>query len=165
MSKQGVMMLGIGDLGASKTPGETVKTMALGSCLAVICLDPAQRCVGMVHVALPDSSVNSSRRRDRPGYFADTGIPALLEEMTRLGCGADRRKWLVKLVGGANVADASNTFNIGKRNAMAIKKILWAVGLVPKAEDIGENFSRTVEVAVATGRVTVTSPGRGEWNL
>ena len=158
-------MLGVGELGASKTSGETVKTMALGSCIALICLDPRERCIGMVHIALPDSSINPEQGVVRPGYFADTGIPALLGLMTGLGCDAKRHDWIVKLIGGANVADASNTFNIGKRNAMAIKKILWNLGMASKAEDIGKNFSRTVGVEVATGKVKISSPGRGEWNV
>jgi len=160
-----IVMLGVGDYGASKSAGESVKTLALGSCIAVIMLDPKARCVGMVHVALPDSSINKDRAKEKPGYFADTGIPALMDMMADMGCMGRGKGWIVKLVGGANVADASNTFNVGKRNGMAIKKILWEMKIAPRAEDIGKNFSRTVSVGVDDGRVVVSSPSRGKWNV
>jgi len=160
-----VILLGVGEYGASKTPGTSVKTLALGSCISVLLLDPVARCVGMVHVALPDSTINPKRAKEKPGYFADTGIPALIKEMTRLGCRGEGRGWIVKLAGGANVADANNTFNIGKRNALAIKKILWGKKMAPKAEDIGKNFSRTVTMDVNTGKITITCPGRGSWKI
>ena len=74
-------------------------------------------------------------------------------------------EWIVKLVGGANVADPNNTFNIGKRNVLAIKKILWQCRMGAVAEDVGKNYGRSVAVAVDTGRVVVTSPGRGDWQI
>ncbi|MBN2802636.1 MAG: chemotaxis protein CheD [Deltaproteobacteria bacterium] len=160
-----MVLVGVGELGASKTPGAKIKTMALGSCIAVVMMDPKTRCVGMVHVALPDSSINPKRAQERPGYFADTGIPALVKEMEKLGCQGGGRGWIVKLAGGANVADANNTFNVGKRNAIAIKKILWKLNIAPRSEDIGKNFSRTVTLEVSSGKTTITCPGRGSWGL
>lgn len=165
MSREQTLMLGVGDYGASRTQGQEIKTMALGSCVSVILLDPAVHCVGMVHVALPDSSVNQARAEEKPGYFADTGIPALILRMVQLGCQAGGRGWIVKLIGGANVADQSNIFNIGKRNVVAIKKILWKLKMAPRKEDVGGNYSRTVSVDVARGRVIVSSPGRGNWQV
>jgi chemotaxis protein CheD len=158
-------MLGVGDLGASKEPGSQVKTLALGSCIAVIFMDPKTRTVGMAHVALPDSKVSPDRAKDKPGYFADTGIPRLIQEMEAQGCTGKGKGWIVKLVGGANVADPSNTFNIGKRNALAIKKILWQFRMGAVAEDIGKNISRTVAVDVDEGRVRIYSPGMKEWEI
>ena len=159
------IMVGVGGLGASNTPGDVVKTMALGSCVAVLLLHPPTRTVGMVHVALPDSSISPDRAAERPGYFADTGIPALFKMMADLGCRNDARQFVVKLAGGAKVMDTGGTFNIGKRNVLAIKKILWKHRMGPVAEDIGGSISRTVALEVNTGRVTLSSAGRGSWNI
>lgn len=159
------IILGIGDFGASKTPGTLVKTFALGSCVAVVLLDPKTRAVGMIHVALPDSNINKDRAAERPGYFADTGMPLLLKQMTDLGSSPNGRGMIVKLVGGAQIMDNNETFNIGKRNVLAIKKILWSKGMGAVAEDVGENYSRTVAVSVDTGQITISCPGRGKWNL
>jgi len=158
------IVLGIGGIGATNTMGSSLKTYALGSCIAVVILDPQTRTVGMVHVALPDSSIKPEKVATLPGYFVDTGIPALFEQMRR--CGTKGPKGLiVKLAGGAQIMDQNNTFNIGKRNALAAKKILWGFGLAPVAEDLGDNFSRTVTLAADSGVMTLSSPGRPNWHI
>ncbi len=158
------IVLGIGGIGATNTMGSSLKTYALGSCIAVVILDPQTRTVGMVHVALPDSSIKPEKVATLPGYFVDTGIPALFEQMRR--CGTKGPKGLiVKLAGGAQIMDQNNTFNIGKRNALAAKKILWGFGLAPVAEDLGDNFSRTVTLAADSGIMTLSSPGRPNWHI
>ncbi len=160
------MLLGIGDLGATAGAGDEIRTLALGSCVAVILHDPQSGCVAMDHVALPESAASPERAKQKPGYFADTGIPLLLDTFKRAGGGAPNvHRLVVKLVGGANVLDTSNTFNIGKRNVLAIKKLLWKYGLGPRAEEVGGSISRTVSVFCGTGKVVVYSPGRGEWEI
>jgi chemotaxis protein CheD len=161
----GQIILGVGDYGAANQLGDEVKTFALGSCVSVIFLDPKSRTIGMVHVALPDSSINKAKAQDKPGYFADTGIPALLQAMTKFGCDKRGKGIVVKLCGGANVMDTNDTFMIGKRNALAIKKILWSYGMGAVSEDLGGNYSRTVSISVETGQVTLSSPGRPNWQL
>jgi len=159
------IVLGVGDYGASNRLGDSVKTYALGSCIAVVLMDPKTRTVGMVHVALPESRINPGKSAERPGYFADTGIPALLREMGKFGGDPRGRGMIVKLAGGAKIMDPNDTFNIGKRNELAIKKILWAHGMGAVAEDLGGNYSRTVSVSVETGIITLSSPGRSNWTL
>ena len=159
-----VTYVGVGEYAASKTPGEIVKTLALGSCVAVVILDIKNKSVGLLHIALPESSINKKRAEERPGMFADTGIPKLLEEMKKLGYDGESRL-IVKLAGGASIMDPNNTFNIGKRNVLAIRKILWRFRLGAIAEDVRGNISRSVSVDMNTGKVIVSSPGRGEWEL
>ncbi len=157
--------VGVGEIGVAVEPEDVVKTLALGSCVAIVVLDPVRRVVGMDHVALPDSSINANEAVERPGYFADTGIPALLAAMSRLGAGRDSKSLIVKLVGGAMVVGAGTTFNIGKRNLLAIRKLLWERQMGAIAEDVAGTISRTVEVDTATGRVRISSPGRGTWEI
>ena len=73
-----VVTLGIGEYGVVNKPGDIIKTHALGSCIAIIMLDPITRSIGMVHIALPESNVHKTRAEKLPGYFADTAVPALL---------------------------------------------------------------------------------------
>lgn len=160
-----VVTLGIGDYGVVNKPGDIIKTHALGSCVAIVLLDPATRSIGMVHVALPESKVHPSRAEKLPGYFADTAIPALLAKMREMGAAANLKKVVVKLTGGANVMDKNNTFNIGKRNVLAIKKALWQQRMGAVAEDVGGTISRTVTINVDDGKVLVTSPGREPTNI
>lgn len=159
------IMIGVGDFGGSNTTGESVKTMALGSCVAVVILHPPTRTVGMVHVALPESTTNPDRAKERPGYFSDTGIPALLKRMAELSKNPSNKGYIVKLTGGAKVMDPNNLFNIGDRNVLAIKKNLWKYGMGPVAEDTGGRISRTVEVFVDTGKIVISSPGRNNWEI
>jgi chemotaxis protein CheD len=148
--------VGIGEYAVSKNPEERIKTFGLGSCVAIIVLDPKARSVGLMHVALPDSSINPEKAEKLPGYFADTGIPFLLKEMAKLGSNVNGQGLIFKLVGGAQVMDPNQRFNIGKRNVITIKKILWKFNLAVVAEEVGGNISRTVDVDAGTGRVTIS---------
>jgi chemotaxis protein CheD len=159
------IVLGVGDFAAANQSGDELKTYALGSCVAVIFLDPDAVCVGMDHVALPESSINQERAREKPGCFADTGIPALLELMKKYGSNGGGPRMIVKLVGGASVMDSNKTFNIGKRNVLAIKKILWRYRMGAVAEHVGGEISRTVTVDVDNGQVLLSSPGRQSWEI
>lgn len=153
--------VGIGDLAVS-AGGDEIKTYALGSCVALVVWDHSLRAGGMVHIALPDGSINPEKARDKPGYFADTGLPLLFSELKRLG--ANRRTCWVKLIGGASILDENNTFDIGRRNALAVKKYLWKIGLALTSEDIGGSISRTVSLDVPTGDLLITN-GSQRWTL
>lgn len=160
-------ILGVGDLSATNKSGAILKTYALGSCVAVMILDPVTRCISMAHIALPESKISPSKAQVLPGYFADTAIPVLFDEMKKQAGGklSPPAKLIVKMCGGANVSDENNTFNIGKRNALAVKKALWKYGLGPRADDTGGNFSRTVTLYQKNGLAVITSPGKNDWKL
>jgi len=120
----------------------------------------------MDHVALPESIVSPERAKQLPGCFADTGIRALIELMKRTaGSFSKPSNLIVKICGGANVADPNGTFNIGKRNALAVKKVLWQFGLGAVAEDVGGSHSRTVTLYRDSGRIVLSCPGRPDWEL
>ena len=158
------IFVGVGEFAVSKDPEAIIRTMALGSCVAVVILDPVNKSVGLLHVALPDSSINSRRVLEKPGMFADTGIPLLIDSMMSLGNNGNR-DLSVKLIGGASIMDPNITFNIGKRNVLAIRKVLWLNKLGAIAEDVGGFISRTVSIEVMTGKMVISSPGRGRWEL
>ena len=154
--------IGIGEWIVSKAEDDVLKTYALGSCVAVLIYDSKLRIAGLIHVALPESSVDPERSRVQPGYFADSGLPQMIEEMKTLG--ASRSGVWVKLAGGASVMDPGNFFDIGKRNILAVKRVLWKSSLGPVAEDTGGNISRTVAFSVADGLVAISS-GQKSWNI
>jgi chemotaxis protein CheD len=154
--------VGIGEWIVSADPDAILKTYALGSCVAVMVYDSKVRVAGMIHVALPDSTIDQGRAQVMPGYFADTGLPLLIEEMKKLG--VIRSHVWVKLAGGASVMDSCGLFDIGKRNVLAVKKQLWRSTLGPIAEDVGGTISRTVSLSVATGETTLSS-GNKAWTI
>lgn len=158
------LIVGIGEAAASKTPDDEIKTFALGSCVAVIILDPKTRAGAMVHIALPDSKIDPVKAQQLPGYFADTGLPHLFKLLAKFDS-APHPGLIIKLIGGANVLQQQDHFQIGKRNVTAIKKILWDMKLPITAEDVGENHSRTVTVELKTGKVFVSSSDGREWRV
>ncbi len=157
-----VRNVGIGEWVVSADPSVSIKTFALGSCVAVIIYDTKLRIGGLIHVALPDSTIDAARAASQPGYFADRGLPIMIEEMKKLG--AERSHIWVKLVGGASMLDPDNLFDIGKRNILAVKRILWRSSLGPLAEDTGGEISRTVSLNVGDGS-TLVSSGARQWQI
>jgi chemotaxis protein CheD len=92
--------------------------------------------------------------------FADTGIPALFRAAYQLG--ADKRRLVVTVAGGAQMMDSQGTFNIGKKNCLAMRKILWKAGVMVKAEQVGGMVSRTVRLEVQSGKVMLREAGQAE---
>ena len=86
-------------------------------------------------------------------------MTALFKEAYRMG--AQKGRIVVKVAGGASATPEGrpDSFQIGKRNIVEFKKLLWKNGVLLKAEDLGGNRSRTVHLDVATGAVTITSSG------
>jgi chemotaxis protein CheD len=154
--------VGIGEFKISNDEKDTLKTYALGSCVAVIAYDKSTKVAGLIHIALPDSSVNPKKAETRPGFFADTGLPLFLKEFKKKG--ASRANSWIKIAGGSNIMDEEKTFDIGRRNAIAVKRYLWKNGLGVIKEDTGGNISRTVSISVATGEVLISN-AKEKWTL
>jgi chemotaxis protein CheD len=67
----------------------------------------------------------------------------------------------VIVVGGAQVHDQNGFFNIGKRNYMAVRKILWRNNVMIDYEDVGGNVNRTLKLAIKTGQAWIKTPSQG----
>jgi chemotaxis protein CheD len=145
------LVVGVGDCLVSNDSQGTLVTYALGSCIAILIHDPVARVGGLLHYMLPESSLDSSKAQQRPFIYADTGIPLLFQAAYKLG--AEKSRLYVAAVGGAQVMDPQGTFNIGKRNHLAMRKIFWKAGVMVKAEEVGGTISRTVRLEIATGKI------------
>lgn len=151
------IVVGIADCQASKERQATLVTYALGSCVGVGVFDPSTTVGGLLHILLPESSLDREKAARNPFLFADTGVAALLERCQELGAAQSRlRVWLA---GGSAVMDDRGIFNIGKRNQLAVRKALWKAGLLTLSEDLGGQGSRTVRLELATGTFWVRSGG------
>ncbi len=157
------LIVGISDCVVSGDPEAALVTYALGSCIAVIVHDRLARVGGLLHFMLPESGIDPAKARECPSMFADTGIPLLFREAYERG--AEKRRMTVSLAGGAQVMDDSGVFNIGKRNYLATRKILWKAGVLVHAEAIGGTQFRTVRLDVGTGAVWLRSAGEAEREL
>lgn len=155
------LVVGIGEFAVSGSREDSLVTHALGSCIAVCIWDPTTLVAGLLHLLLPDSRINPVRAKEQPAAFADTGIPLLFQ--SAYAKGLQKGRCLVRLVGGAEVAGNGASFDIGKRNILAAKNILWRNGVLIKGEDVGGKAVRTVNLFAADGRVQITS-GREQVN-
>jgi chemotaxis protein CheD len=151
------VVVGISDLKVSNKGEDWLVTYALGSCVAVAVYDPLVKVGGLLHYMLPDSSLDPQKAKDHPAMFADTGIPLLFRSCYSLG--AIKQRMIVKVAGGAKIMDDTNYFRIGQKNITALRKIFWKNNVLIEAEDVGENFNRTVRLEVATGRFLVKGLG------
>ena len=158
------LIVGVGEIGASSEYGKIIKTFALGSCVAVNLFSPTFDVVGMAHVALANSTTSPEKAKDLPGYFADTALPALINDLRAKGYRKPISQLVAKITGGAQTgADSGNYFKIGEKNVAAIKELLPKFGITLLAEDTGQSFSRTVFIQVGSKAVHISSPERKSW--
>ncbi len=145
--------VGISEMKVTSNPEDTLSTRSLGSCIGVAIFDPEARVGGMLHFQLPVSKNNMDKAAINPCMYGDTGLAALLK--AAFDRGARKNRMLVKIAGGARVADKNGFFNIGKRNIIIAKKFFWKNGIIISGEDTGGEHWRNMALEVASGRVTV----------
>lgn len=132
------VVIGIGDYAVSDN-GSPLSTVGLGSCIGIIIFDSRQKIAGLSHIMLP----SMGSKQDRIGKYADTAIPALLNEMKKKGCNPTNCK--AKIAGGASLfAFKDDSLQIGKRNAEAVHQILKQYHIRLVGKDIGGNRGRTI---------------------
>lgn len=149
------IIVGISDLKVSSNPEDALVTYALGSCIGIAVFDPKVKVGGLLHFMLPDSALDAAKAKALPGMFADTGIIALFKACYAYG--AEKKRMVVKVAGGANILDDTNYFRIGQKNIMAMRKIFWRNNVLIDSEDTGENFNRTVRLELSSGRCILKS--------
>jgi len=142
--------------------GETLSALGLGSCIGLAAYCRRTKIGGMVHIMLPAAFAN--QENDKPGKFADSGIPALLEAMKAAGAGS---QLVFAYAGGAQVfvGSAKAGMDIGSRNAEAVKQHMARLGGKVKAFEVGGNEGRTLTFFPKTGLVTVRSVRGGTRDL
>ncbi len=149
----------IADMRISANRDDVLITYALGSCLGVTVYDPVSHVGGLLHLMLPDSSIDTAKAVQNPYMFVDTGVPELFLQCCKAG--ARRERIIVTAAGGSCTHGNENDdfFQIGKRNFVMLKKLLWKNSLLLKAYDVGGNASRTMSLDIDTGSVTLKSNG------
>ncbi len=159
-----LLVVGMADFKHSRDRGETLVTYALGSCIALSLYDPVARVAGMLHAMLPQSSIDPAKAEAQPAVFVDTGVPLLFRESYKLG--AQKERLVVKVAGGActHGDPEKDIFQIGKRNVLMLRKLLWTNNVPLQASDVAGTESRTVFLELETGRIRIRTP-HGEHEL
>ncbi|MCL2056383.1 MAG: chemotaxis protein CheD [Oscillospiraceae bacterium] len=162
----GQLVIGISDLKVARPP-DTLITYALGSCVGICLLDAAAHVAGLSHIMLPDSKLSPNDKNI--AKFADSAIPELVRQMEKLG--ANRARMKAKIAGGAQMFEvkgattANAAWQVGQRNVASVKTALQVLHIPIIAQDILENYGRTVTFEPATGVMGVKALNRPVKNL
>ncbi|MEP6779776.1 MAG: chemotaxis protein CheD, partial [Gemmatimonadaceae bacterium] len=153
-------VVGVADLKVSNNIEDRLVTYALGSCLGIAVYDPVARVGGLLHVMLPNGSMDPEKMEQNPAMFVDSGVPLLFKECYRLG--ARKERMTIKVAGGSHSGDTDedDRYQIGKRNLVTLRKLLWKNSVMLHAQETGGvQVSRTMWLDIATGDLTLKVDG------
>lgn len=154
----------IADLAVLQGGGMLV-TVGLGSCVGIALYDNSNKVGGLAHILLADSSHFRHRENAfNPAKFADTALPLLVKKMEEKGIHRGRLK--AKIAGGSQLfAAKQNGPGVGEKNIEAVRKVLSELGLALHGEDVGGKHGRTMRLFVDSGKVIISTVGKGEIEL
>ncbi len=135
----------------------TLVTYGLGSCVGVTIYDPEKKLGGLAHVMLPTAEVSKSKDIKK-GKYADTAIREMISQL--IMAGGDIINFQAKIFGGAKMFSFETEkegMDIGKRNIAAVKDELKKQRIPLLGEMVGEDYGRTIEFEVSSGKVKVIS--------
>lgn len=147
----------VADWAAERGDGVLI-TLGLGSCVAIMLHDPQTKAGAMAHVLLP--SISLARDITNRAKFPETAVPLLVERLK--GLGADPRRLVAKLAGGASMFSqlvTPGTIQMGERNVLAARTSLRAAGIPILREAVGGERGRSIRFYVKDGRVEIRSVG------
>lgn len=154
------IVVGVSDMKVSKEAQSVLATYSLGSCIGIAIYDSVARVGGILHYMLPESGLDPVKAQKNPFMFADTGIPLLFKASYVLG--AKKQNIKVIVAGGAQMLDSKGVLNIGKRNEIAVRKMLYRNNVIIDHIDVGGTVNRTIHLSINSGRACIKVSGRGE---
>jgi len=157
------LVVGVADMVVSNDSSAELITYSLGSCLGITVYDPLKKIGGLLHIMLPDSTIDALKAQTHPFMFVDTGVPKLFQSLFNLG--AERHRLIAKVAGGAQLMDQQGIFNIGERNYKAFSAMLARNNILIQGMDVGGLSSRTLRMDLTTGKVTIKTPGNNLYFL
>ena len=140
--------VGIGEVICSTDPDDIISMIGLGSCVGVFLAVPG-KAVAAAHVLLPSSQGSPTTLA---GKFADTAVPELTRMLRRHGLAA--RRSMATLVGGGQVLSLGldrPEFDIGRRNAVAVRAALAEAGIPIAVDETGGTRARSARMTVRFG--------------
>ncbi len=150
----------IADLAVLRENGVII-TVGLGSCVGIGLYDDSSRVGGLAHILLPESRHFQNRGGAlNTAKFADTAIPVLIGEMEKIG--GKRSRLQAKIAGGSQLFTFNKTsISVGEKNIEAVRRALQQLNIPIVGEDLGGSHGRTMRLFVNSGRVTISTVGKG----
>jgi chemotaxis protein CheD len=150
----------MGEIAVSSSPGEMLVSIGLGSCIGLALVDQRRGIAGLAHVMLSEAP----GPHGEPGKFADLAVPALIARMVALG--GSRHTLSAILVGGAQMFSLNDrgSLHVGVRNEAAVRGMLAAERIPVVAAATRGSKGRTIRVWPG-GAVVAKAAGEPEMEL
>jgi len=132
---------------------EGAVTTVLGSCVSTCLWDPVERLGGMNHFMLPGDNASPDSPWAASARFGVYAMEVLINEMIHQG--ADRRRLVAKVFGGARLLQGFDRLDVGARNAEFVLEFLRVEGIRVLARDLLDACPRKVHFFVDSGKVQV----------
>jgi chemotaxis protein CheD len=137
--------------------GRGAISTVLGSCVSTCLWDPVQRIGGMNHFMLPGDTARPDSPWAESARFGLYAMEVLINDMIRLG--ADRRRLVAKVFGGAQLLAGFDKLDVGAKNSEFVLHFLQEEGIRVLAQDLLDVCPRKVHFFVETGKVQVKRLG------
>jgi chemotaxis protein CheD len=132
----------MGEASASRTPGDALACIGLGSCIGLALVDRSRGVAALAHVMLPEAAQADPPQRYK---FADLAVPAVID--LALGLGAAPHGLEAVLAGGAAMFQFGGSGqDIGARNEEAVTRLLERAGVPVRATATGGGTGRTLRI-------------------
>ena len=128
-------------------------TTVLGSCVSTCLWDPIERIGGMNHFMLPGDTASSGSPWAASARLGVYAMEVVINEMIRLG--ADRRRLVAKVFGGAQLLAGFDRLDVGAKNSEFVLEFLKVEGIRVLAQDLLDECPRKVHFFVDSGKVQV----------
>jgi chemotaxis protein CheD len=125
----------------------------LGSCVSTCLWDPLERIGGMNHFMLPGDTASPGSPWAASARFGVYAMEVLINDMLRLG--ADRRRLVAKVFGGARLLAGFDRLDVGAKNSEFVLEFLRVEGIRVLAQDLLDVCPRKVHFFVGDGKVQV----------
>jgi chemotaxis protein CheD len=135
------------------TGGEGSISTLLGSCVSTCLWDPLRKIGGMNHFMLPGEPSPTSSPWAVSARFGVYAMEVLINEMLHLG--AERRRLVAKVFGGAQVLQGFDKLDVGAMNARFVLDFLREEGISIAAQDLLGVSPRKLHFFPATGKAQV----------
>lgn len=155
-----VIKVGIADWKLCKIP-DKITTVGLGSCVGIVLYSKTSDCCGLLHIMLPSSK--EIRKNTNRAKFADTGIADMITALEQQG--VHRGGLSAKIAGGANMfqfAAKAEVGGVGERNIQAVRETLAFYKIPIVAEDVGEDYGRTILFEPDSKNLIIHVAGKGD---
>lgn len=131
--------------------GQWAITTVLGSCVSTCLWDPVLRIGGMNHFMLPGDGATAQSPFAASARFGVYAMEVLINDMIKIG--ADRRRLVAKVFGGARVLQGFGSLDVGAKNCEFVLGFLREEGIPVVAQDLLDVHPRKVHFFPHTGKV------------